>query len=300
MAEGLRERLLRALIRDVPSGDLDAYLPENRLKVSCIIVFWKRVHLLETVLRCLNEQEFDKEEFEVILVEDRGGSPEGRKVYRMFPSLNIKYLSPSKGWGRMGYMRNFGLSHASGEVVVFLDDDTVILQRDFLKRVYDAFQDDRELMAVLPRGEASYCLLQSRYSYHDPHFFTNRCVAYRRTCLIALKGFDSSFIGQEDVEFTIRFLLRRFKYRKAPYIRYLHPPLIVNSLAKPKAVGLSFSRSKYSPIAKIFLFLNGIRWLPRAFYPNKKNIYMSRFALGFAIGFIQGVFGSGDVNYRDS
>ena len=47
--------------------------------------------------------------------------------------LNIIYRPLDKHFGKMGYSRNFGLAQARGCYVLFLDDDTVILQEDFLR-----------------------------------------------------------------------------------------------------------------------------------------------------------------------
>ncbi len=294
----MREKILKVLLKDPPKGDLEEFCPEDRLKISCVVVFWKRIELIETLLSCLIEQNMEKKEFEVILVEDRGGSEEGRNLSSRYPQLLINYYAPSEGWSRMGYMRNYGLSKASGEIVLFLDDDTVILDNTFLERLYSTFQKDSSLMAILPRGMASFCLTNPRYSYHDPFFFTNRCLAYRRQCLIELKGFDSSFIGQEDVEFAIRFLVKKYKYIKEPSLVYLHPPFIMNNLTKAAAVGYSFANSKYNFLTKLLLAINGSRWLPKILWPTKKNLYQSKFALGFLIGYLQGILKKTPVSYN--
>jgi len=191
----------------------------------------------------------------------------------------------------MGYMRNYGLSQAQGEVVLFLDDDTVIMDSRFLSKLYDMFEDDSDLMAVIPRGNPSYCLLAGKYSFHDPYFFTNRCMAYRRSCMKEMKGFDSNFIGQGDVEFSIRFLAKGYRFLTTDEIQYFHPPLIVQNISKAEAVGYSFSKAKYGPLLKFILGINGIRWLPRVAIPTKKNRYMAAFSMGFLVGFIKGLSG---------
>ncbi len=292
MSSNFREKILKKVLKNPPDGDLKEFMPEDKYKISCIFVFYKRIHLMEGILFCLDEQDFKKNDFEVILVEDRGGSEEGRALKDKFPALNICYYNPPSGWGLMGYMRNYGLSKARGEIVLFLDDDTVILDKNFLGKMYDLFCEDNNLMAVIPRGNPSYCLLENRYSYHDPYFFTNRCIAYRRRCLRELKGFDNSFIGQEDVEFAIRFLAKNCKFKTTDEIQHYHPPLIVKDLNKAAAVGYSFSKSKYNIWFKFLLGINGARWLPRILFPTKKNLYMARFSCGFILGFIKGMLGA--------
>ena len=245
---------------------------------------------MKNALICLLNQHFDKTKLEIILVEDKGGTKKGRGLIDKFKALNISYYAPLNKWGKMGYMRNYGLSKAKGEIILFLDDDTVILDSQFLSKLQRLFEKDGDLMAVIPKGNSSFCLIQHRYSYHDPYFFTNRCMAYRKKCLIELNGFDSNFIGQEDVEFAIRFLAKGYKYIKTDEIQYYHPPFIVKDLKKPQAVGYSFAQSKYSFYLKIPLAINGARWLYRIIYPTFKNRQMSKFAIGFFIGFLEGIF----------
>lgn len=253
---------------------------------------------MENILNCLDSQNFPKKDFEVILVEDKGGSKEGKKLQEKFSQLNISYFAPSDHWGKMGYMRNYSLSKAGGEIVLFLDDDTIILDQYFLTKLYHFFSNDLDLMSVIPKGSASYSLLKNRYAFHDPFFFTNRCLVHRRSCLIGFCGFDSSFVGQEDVELAIRFLAKSCKYLKSTELEYYHPPLIVNDPGKAMAVGLSFANSKYSFIMKLILLANGARWIVRYLLPGPKNLYMGRFARGFAIGFIKGFFSKNkELNY---
>ncbi len=287
----LRKKIIRLLLKNIPEGDLEEYIFYNKYKISCIFVFFKRINLMKQALLCLENQRFEKDNFEVILVEDRKGSPEGRSLIHEFPKLNISYYSPVKGWGRMGYMRNYGLSKAQGEIILFLDDDTVIWDKLFLKKLYNLFKKDPDLMAVIPRGNPLFCLIKKHYFYHDPFFFTNRCMAYRRSCLIEMKGFDNNFIGQEDVEFAIRFIAKDYKFIKTNEIQYYHPPFIVESFNKAIAVGYSFSKSKYKRWIRLILGINGARWLPRIIGPTQKNIYMAKFSWGFMLGFIKGLLG---------
>ncbi len=286
----MREKILKFLLKNCPKGDLHLF-EKTRVKISCIFIFYQRYDLMDNILHCLNNQIFDNNEFEIILVEDRGGSARGQAFTDKFQSLNIRYFAPENNWGKMGFMRNFGLSKASGEIVLFLDDDTVILDNRFLGSLYCTFKNDHTLDAVQSKGSASYALIHGRYSYHDPYFFTNRCMAYRKSCLKQLQGFDSNFTGQEDVELAIRFIAKNFKVLQSKHLEYYHPPLIFKDSSKGYAVGASFARSKYNIFIKILLLANGTRWLPCGILPGLKNKYMARFALGFLRGFILNIFG---------
>jgi glycosyltransferase involved in cell wall biosynthesis len=246
--------------------------------VSCIINFYGRIDLLEGILWSLAEQDLPKQRFEVILVEDRGGTPKGRAACESFAgTLNIRYAALTSGYGKMGHSRNEGLALARGRYVLFLDDDTVILQKAFLSSLSDNFRISGA-DAIVPRGAASYSLLRGRYSYHEPFFPTSRCMAYTREVLHALGGFVSDIVGQEDVEFVIRFLAAGRAFLNAEQLQYYHPPLIVASLKKPAAVGYSFFRlRKRYPL---LLFPVTVKWRMQG-----------KFGLGFAIGIFNAVTG---------
>lgn len=286
----IREILLKLLLKKCPDGDLNVLKKTTACKISCIFVFYGRYDLMENILFCLDSQELSKNDFEVILVEDRGGSDQGRSLSEKFSSMNISYFAPEEGWGKMGFMRNWGVAQASGEAILFLDDDTVITDVTFLSKLHHQMASEEKPDAVMPFGSASWSLIESRYSYHDPYFYTNRCMAYRKSCIAALKGFNSCFTGQEDVELAIRFLYKGFKSVKSASLKYYHPPLICNDISKPYAVGNSFAESGYPALLKFFLLLNGSRWLPLFVLPGAKNKHMARFAYGFFKGFLLTVF----------
>lgn len=273
-------------------AEIDDSLPG--CDISCVINFYGRTELLRNILTCLAEQDFPKDNFEVLLVEDRGGTDEGRGVALEFEGrLNVRYFSLGDNFGVMGYGRNFGLSKTRGEYVLFLDDDTIILDREFLSTLRDEFVSSGA-DAVIPRGSASYCLVRERYSFHDPYFPTNRCMAYTRETLGELGGFVSEIIGQEDVEFALRLTAAKKKIHRSNLITYMHPPLILNNTNKAAAVGASFAklRNRYPFFVWLMLLLNGSRYLPKLLFPMSTKYRMQgRFSLGFVLGIWYSVTG---------
>ena len=275
-------------------GDIHLGSVNPDYDISCVINFYGRINLLEGILYSLSEQNLSKENFEVILVEDRGGTEDGKNISEKFSNrLKIQYFALPENYGKMGYSRNFGLLKTKGKYILFLDDDTVILDKDFLSNLIDKFEKSGA-DAIIPFGSASYCLLKERYSFHDPYFPTNRCVAYKREILKKLGGFVSEIVGQEDVEFVIRFMTSGKKFYNSQILEYFHPPLIVNNLNKPAAVGSSFVKLKkrYPFFIWLLLLINGSRYLPLLLFPlNKKWLMQGKFSLGFLFGVIYSIFG---------
>lgn len=263
------------------------------IKISCVINFFGRLDLLGGILHSLAAQDYPRQNFEVILVEDRGGTDEGASFCRSFSDrLNIIYQPLDKNYGHMGYSRNFGLAHACGDYVLFLDDDTIILQDDFLPRLEKAFTDHPSADVMMPRGRAVFCEWPGGYDFHDPHFPTSRCTAYRRSVLMELGGFMNSFVGQEDVEFVLRFTLKSKQTLALPDMTYLHPPLLVPNFAKPVAVGVSFARlrGRYPTFMLWLAALNCSRHAPLFFSWKRHHREMGRFGVGFLWGFLKAWF----------
>ncbi len=255
--------------------------------VSCVINFYGRADLVRNILTCLSEQSYPKDKFEVVLVEDRGGTEEGNEIAGEFGrKVNIKYFTLEENFGVMGYARNFGLSKTAGEYVLFLDDDTVITDGEFLSTLTREFRSSGA-DAVMPRGSASYCLVKKRYSFHDPYFPTNRCMAYTRKVLGELGGFVSEMIGQEDVEFTVRLTAAGKRVHCSNLVSYMHPPLILHNTNKAAAVGVSFAklRNRYPLVIWLMLLVNGSRDLPKLLLPwSTKYRMQGKFSLGFILG----------------
>ncbi|QWR78833.1 glycosyltransferase family 2 protein [Candidatus Magnetomonas plexicatena] len=286
----MRIAVLKILNRIFPlkmEGDAVVGSAANERDVSCVINFYGRIDLLEGILYCLVEQDLPKDRYEVILVEDRGGTSEGFAAYNKFKDkMNVSYYSLSEKYGMMGYARNFAINRVKGKYCLLLDDDTILTGNDFLTTLIDDFIRTGA-DAIIPHGSAAFCLWKEKYCYHEPHFPTSRCMAYTTEVLSKLHGFVSSIIGQEDVEFVVRFLASGKKFYKSDRLKYLHPPFLVNNLSKPIAVGKSIAglKKRYHPLIYSMLIVNGARHLPLLFSPvSMKSRMQGKFALGFIIG----------------
>lgn len=299
----MREAVLKCLDSLFPfdkRGDCAVPPERDGIRISCVINFYGRLDLLAGILHSLGQQTFPRERFEVVLVEDRGGTDEGMILADSFSrELNINYVPLDRNFGRMGYSRNVGLSHSRGRYVLFLDDDTVIMQDDFLKKLKLLFEENSMTDAIVPRGRAAFSLVCDRYAFHDPFFMTSRCCAYRRSVLSELGGFMSDFVGQEDVEFVIRFLLAGKRALNAPQLEYFHPPLLVPNLRKPQAVGSSFYglRRRYPFVIWLLVILNCCRHAPLYLLPVRRFREMGRFGLGFLMGVVMSPFKKDGYRY---
>jgi GT2 family glycosyltransferase len=292
----MRELLLRHIYKKFPfdlRGDCQVPPARDGIRLSCIINFYGRLDLLAGILHSLAQQDLPREQFEVVLVEDRGGTPAGKCMAQEFSSrLPVVYAPLDQNFGSMGYSRNHGVANSRGELLLFLDDDTVFMQENFLSTLLARFDSAPAVDAIVPHGEASFAMIEGRYDFHDPYFMTSRCTAYRRATIAELSGFMGSFIGQEDVEFVIRFLLAGKKSANCDRLNYYHPPLLVGNFRKPMAVGQSFFRlrRRYPLLLWLLVLLNCSRHAPLYLLPGRRNREMGRFGIGFFAGVIAALF----------
>jgi len=108
------------------------------------------------------------------------------------------------------------------------------------------------------------------------------------------------FVGQEDVEFVVRFFMAGKQAVNVAELNYYHPPLLVPNLRKPMAVGRSFAlmRQRYPIVIWLLVLLNCSRHIPLYFLPSRRYREMGRFGLGFMWGAISSPFISGRIVYR--
>jgi len=294
----MRRTILQKIYEIFPfdlAGDCAISSARDDIRISCVINFYGRLDLLQGILFALAEQQYPHDQLEVILVEDRGGTLAGQNMASCFSGrLPIIYLAMEKNFGKMGYSRNLGLARSRGEIILFLDDDTVLLQHDFLAHLDSIFTENSMADAVVPHGHAAYSCIKGQYDFHDPYFMTNRCTAYRREALQQLKGFISNFIGQEDVEFVTRFTIAGKRSLHTDTLHYYHPPLVVPNPHKPRAVGYSFFglRGRYSWPIWLLLLANCARHAPLLMLPKRRFREQGRFGVGFLAGILDGIKGS--------
>ncbi len=103
--------------------------------VSVVIVSWCRPHNVRSCLLSLSALSPYPQE---IVVVDASPDDETRLVVRDFP--RVRYLTFAAGARHMTASRNFGLLHVSGDVIAFLDDDTVV-HDGWLDGVVAAFRE---------------------------------------------------------------------------------------------------------------------------------------------------------------
>jgi GT2 family glycosyltransferase len=187
--------------------------------VSVVIPTYDRRPRLEGVLGALAEQTFDRE-FEVVVVSD--GSTDSTDEYLASGSTPLPVVAVTQSNQGPAVARNHGVDVASGDLIVFVDDDVVpapgLLAAHVAahERLGDGFvvigpmlnPPDHEMSPWIRWEQAmlakQYRAMQrGRYPATARQFYTGNA-SLRRCHLLAAGGFDPAFRRAEDVELAYR------------------------------------------------------------------------------------------------
>jgi len=110
------------------------------MKVSCVILNYNGKDHIENCIESVQKQNFDKEEFEIIVVDNNStdGSDELVKNYS-----NVKLI---KHYVNDGFSKgnNVGIKASSGEYVVLLNND-ITIERDWLSKMVTKMDSDKNI-----------------------------------------------------------------------------------------------------------------------------------------------------------
>ncbi len=176
--------------------------------------------------------------FEVIVI-DSGSTDGSLEAARRHPVI-LKQIPPAEF--HHSRTRNLGAEMAQGDYIVYITQDALPLDDNWLQRLIDGFDSPSVAMVVgrqMPRQTASppekffyfynfpesKIMVQSGDSdyYHDNVFISDVNAAYRRGLLLEYK-FDDNIVMAEDKEIAARLLENRLSivYQPAAAVYHSH------------------------------------------------------------------------------
>jgi GT2 family glycosyltransferase len=211
--------------------------------VSVVIPTFRRPDLLERCLIAVANQDLDRRDYEIIVVND---GPDAVTRYlvesrrqRMAAGPRIRYLAMPARCGPAA-ARNRGWRAAAGNIVAFTDDDT-IPERQWLREGRAALGPD--LVAVWGRVRVPVSPVATDYErdasrLDNAEFVTANCFV-RKSALLAVGGFDERFRAawREDSDLFFSLLERAGRVAPAPRAVVVHP-------VRPAQWGVSLAQQR--------------------------------------------------------
>ncbi|VVB87945.1 Glycosyltransferase AglE [uncultured archaeon] len=188
--------------------------------VSILLATYNRKSWLEECLESLFNQDYPKERYEIIVIND--GSNDGtEKVLRAYekkaPCTFIWHTQRNQG---KTVALNTGLNNTTkGEIVLFTDDDCVA-DKNWIKNLLSAFKDEKvggvggKILAYKPKNHVEkYGVF---FDQEGSVSLATGNAAYRSHVVKSVGGFDTQLIGLEDIDFGVRVRGKGYKLKYTP------------------------------------------------------------------------------------
>jgi len=198
------------------------------LQISVIIPTYNRLDRLKCVLIGLERQSYALDNFEVIVVSD--GSTDATDEYLRSFVTPLRFHALTQRNQGVAVARNNGLKHATGNLVLFVDDDVVPApqllaehmrahaeQSDDVIVLGPMLSPDNFIMSPWVRWEQAmlakqyHAMLSGKFKPSARQFYTGN-TSLLRTHLLAAGSFDTNFRRAEDVELAYRLAQRGLRF----------------------------------------------------------------------------------------
>jgi GT2 family glycosyltransferase len=196
--------------------------------ISVVIPTHNRIERLRRVLMALESQHYALDDFEVIVVSD--GSSDGTDEYlrTLTTPLHLQaVVQPNQG---VAVARNRGMQRATGDIVLFVDDDVVPAPQLIAEHVRIHTTHANDVIVLGPmltpkdfpmsrwvRWEQAMltkqynAMREGKYAPSARQFYTGN-TSLAREHLLASGGFDENFRRAEDVELAYRLVDRGLQF----------------------------------------------------------------------------------------
>ncbi|MBK8988839.1 MAG: glycosyltransferase [Chloroflexi bacterium] len=188
--------------------------------LSVVLPTYNRLERLKMVLAGLEQQTFPLSEFEVLVVSD--GSTDGTEAYLQTYAASFALRGLTQENQGPAVARNLGVAKASGDIVLFIDDDIVPAPQLIQEHLKIHQSDDGRTVVLgpmltppafqmLPWVQWEQAMLEKQYNSivsgrwqpSARQFYTGN-TSLARQHLLDHGGFDPSFRRAEDVELAYR------------------------------------------------------------------------------------------------
>lgn len=217
-------------------------------RVSVVVPTYKRPDLLARCLDALLTQDFDAQNYEIVVADDANCTATRQQVMLIAEKARlcdytVRYIPVSSACSHgPAAARNAGWHAARGEIIAFTDDDCVPEKRwlaaGLAALVAGVAGVAGHLVMPLEGIPTDYEYNAAQLGKND--FVTANCF-YRRAALLEVGGFDEHFTAawREDSDLVYTLLARGAKFTTAPEAVVVHP-------VRPAQWGISIRQQRKS------------------------------------------------------
>lgn len=199
--------------------------------VSVCITHFDRSHLLQQALASIKSQTYPN--IEVILVDDGSNKEESHQYLNIiendFHARNWKIIRSSNNY--LGAARNLAAKHASGEFLLFMDDDNVAKPYEIESFIIAAINSQADILTTpsdlifgdefpSPFRKTTHCWLPLGPDLDIASFnncFGDANALIKKEAFDKIGGFTEDYgLGHEDWEFFTKAALKGFKLQLVP------------------------------------------------------------------------------------
>jgi glycosyltransferase involved in cell wall biosynthesis len=177
--------------------------PASRLRISVVVPTLNEEKLIASTLKRVREVVPEAD----LVVADGGSRDATLRIAR-------RYARVVETHGPVGNARNEGAKAAKGEIIIFLDADTIIA-REFVDKVLEVFRDPTVIGAggsIMPKGMNQLEKIVFRFLNFLVRFscfikkprIAGTCVAFKRNPFFEVGGFNTSIAASEDFDLCER------------------------------------------------------------------------------------------------
>ena len=196
---------------------------KGKIFISVVIPTYERPNDLRICLNSLsNEAQLVATNYEIIVTDDSMSDVSKRMVEKEFPDVS---WGKGKQNGPAGN-RNAGVSRATGEWIVFIDDDC-IADKGFINAYHNIIINNPDIVLFegmiypdRPRKTWAECCPENTSG--GMFWTSNLCV--RKSTFLEIGGFDERFrVAYEDIDFAYRIISKGLKSKFVRDASVCHP-----------------------------------------------------------------------------
>lgn len=262
--------------------------------ISIILPTFNRLNRLKKVIAGLEKQTFPLDRFEVIVVSD--GSTDGTDDYLKSIQSPLQIIPVFQTNQGVAATRNHGVENASGELLVFIDDDVFPIPEFLAEHLKAQEKQGDNTIVIGPMltppdfrlapwvkwsqdrlNEQYEAMLAGEWEATARQFYTGN-TSLTRKIFVNYGGFDQNFRRAEDVELAYRWDKHGVKFHFCPEAKGYHyeERSFQSWLAIPYAYGQN---------DVIFTFQKENAWLlPTIFKEYHNRHAITRFAVQTCLG----------------